>query len=339
MGTNAIISVLSLIIFFSLMSGSLNKLDNRATDNTVGYVKYSTARDVAFSAINLSLKNKELYGTFPISGSVDGGSYVVTGTQSGGTVNLVSTATYADSVYIIKVKFDVYPKPFPGTGAALGLNIDSVNFKMQGSALIDGRNYDSTGTIRTGSGDVAGVTVVDGYDSTKVAGYGGNINGSSDVKVDSALADPASFADEYIVNADSTYTVDFTKSITTFAGNKQWGTAASPKITYVNAGDSTNLAKFTGTIDGWGILVLRGYIQFSGNFTFHGLVINYGDNTLDFSLSTGTPKIIGSMLMGGDSHSTFQMKGNASILYSSSTLSEAKYVGKLLAYHIVDWYE
>jgi len=56
-------------------------------------------------------------------------------------------------------------------------------------------------------------------------------------------------------------------------------------------------------------------------------------------MAKGTPRIIGSLLMGGPPGSTLEMRGTANILYSSEALRQAQWIGKLLAYHILDWYE
>ncbi|HZY09724.1 MAG TPA: hypothetical protein VFF29_01075 [Bacteroidota bacterium] len=340
MGSQSMVTVLGLIVLFSIFNNFLNDKERLCADNTYGYAKYTAARDIARSAIHLALKNMEVDGTFPFSGSLDGGTYTVTGVAIADTLRMTSTANFSDTVYTISTTMWRYPKPFPGVGAALGLNIDSVEFMMKGSALIDGRNYDSTGTTLVGSGDVAGVTTISSYDSATVAAFGSKINGSSDVTVDDSLADPALFVDEYIASADYRFDAIAGQPQTVFAGNQVWGTATSPKITFVNAGDSTNLLKFTGTIEGWGILVVKGNVQWSGTFEFHGLVVVYSDAVLDFEgMAAGTPQIIGSLLMGGPPHSEFEMRGTSEILYSSDAIDNAKYIGKLLAYRIVDWYE
>ena len=340
MGSNAIITLLGLLIFFAVVSTNLNRADRTSKEATIGYVKYATARDIAHSAVNLALRAIDNGETLPISGSLDGGAYDVSGYLVDSLVYLTSNSQFCESTYTIKATLLRYPKPFPGVGAAVGLHIDSVGFQMKGTPLIDGHNYDSSGTYKVGTGDVPGVATLLPVDSATVAADGTKIDGSSDVTVDPLLADPALFVNEYIAMADYRFNAVLGQPQTVFAGNQVWGTAVSPKITFVNAGDSTNLVKFTGTVEGWGVLVVKGNVKWNGTFTFHGLVVVHSNTVLDFDgLAAGTPKIIGSLLMGGPPHSEFEMRGTSRVLYSSDALDDAKYIGKLLAYHILDWYE
>ena len=114
-------------------------------------------------------------------------------------------------------------------------------------------------------------------------------------------------------------------------------------ITYCNAGDDTNYSiKFTGGVVGYGILVVRGNIQFNGNFTFYGLVVVDGYNTQVQFNASGTPQVVGGVVIAGNAGASVTLKGsgsNAKVKYSSAALDQAKNIGKLRYYTILDWYE
>ena len=156
--------------------------------------------------------------------------------------------------------------------------------------------------------------------------------------MDGSTVDPLPFLAEYKNAADYTYNTP-----TTIGGNLNWGTAISPVIVYCNAGNDTNFAiKFTGTIVGYGILIVRGNIQFNGNFTFYGLVIVDGFNTSVTFNASGTPQITGGVIIAGNAGANVSIKGtgsNSKIRYSSAALQNAQFINKLQAYRVMKWYE
>jgi hypothetical protein len=113
-----------------------------------------------------------------------------------------------------------------------------------------------------------------------------------------------------------------------------WGSVNTPAVVYVN-GD----VNFQGNIEGWGILVVSGKISMSGTFKFHGLLIAYNSAVIDLQFGTGTPTIIGGVLMGGGSGGDFTMKGSSNVSYSKDALELAKYIHKLQVYRVMYWYE
>jgi hypothetical protein len=175
-------------------------------------------------------------------------------------------------------------------------------------------------------------------DSTTVKKAGGtNITGSTPVKVDVSTVNPLSFLNEYKLGADYTYAAG---SVST---NVTWGSASAPVITYCNAGDDpTYKITFSGTVTGYGILVIRGNVQFNSNFTFNGLVIIDGFNTQVQLGESGTPQIVGGMIMAGDAGASVTFKSTSTtgkILYSSSALKTASSIAKLRYYSIMEWLE
>jgi hypothetical protein len=342
MGSNSIFGVIALMVFFGLINSSLNERDRRAGEDTYGYIEYSTAREIARSGINIALKKvADSSSVTNVVGSLDGGSYNVSLTRISDTLNIISTARFSDTTYKIKTQLRVYTKPFPGSfGAAVGLDVQNVNFSIGTNGnkiLIDGNNYDTSGQTKVGSGNVAGVEVLTKTDSVAVWAYNKQIDGAPDVGVNSNLNNPLAYVDEYIADAD--YHLTLTSPLNN-STKLDFGSYNNPKIVYLDAGsDSNNVMSIKGNITGWGILVLHGSVAFGGTITWKGLVIVYDETHLDFSASTGNPTFIGALLMGGPPGSKFTTTGSALFRYSSQTLNTSKNIGKLLAYHILDWYE
>jgi hypothetical protein len=336
MGSNSFLGVLTLMIFFGLINSSLNERDRRAEEDTYGYIKVTTAREIGRSAINIALKKlSDSSSMTSVSGYLDGGTYNVSISRVDSIMNISSTARFGDSTYRIISRLLVYPKPFPKDSAAVSLHVNSIGMKMNGTPLIDGRNYDINGANPSDTGAVAGVAVLAKTDSANIAKYSGYINGSQDIAVNPALPNPDAFVEEYMASADYVLTPNGSP----YSGNASYGSITNPKIVFIDGSDSTHPVKISGGIQGWGILVVKGFFQLTGTMDWHGLVVVSSTSVFDFSLAKGTPRIIGSLLMGGPAGSTLEMRGNSSILYSSEALNQAQWIGKLLAYHILDWYE
>ena len=104
-----------------------------------------------------------------------------------------------------------------------------------------------------------------------------------------------------------------------YAGNGSWGTSTTPQITQI-----TGNAQITGTISGYGVLIVDGSLDIAGNFTFNGLVIATGGNV---SVQvTGNAGIYGSLLISPPTVSgstVLDVRGNAHIRYDSCALSPA----------------
>jgi hypothetical protein len=107
---------------------------------------------------------------------------------------------------------------------------------------------------------------------------------------------------------------------------------ASPQdgITYVDNA-ATGVAQWTGGGNGSGLLYTTGDLETGGNFMWKGLIYVEGDYKI-----TGTPSIIGAVLVRGHSEYAFS-GGNPCILYSSEAIAET--VSKAAGYIRVGWKE
>jgi hypothetical protein len=338
MGRASLFLVFGLSIAFGVIGLSMHGTSNRLVAAQTGYTKYIYARNMARMAVHTTLRAYDRnLDPIPTSGTFNGGSYTVQCNESGDTLWIASVGHYADSSYAMKTKLLRTTKPFPEIGAAIGIRATPVSFKIAGGAEVDGHNYDSTGTNLIGSGDKPGVTTMKTSDSSAVAASGSTIKGVPPVKVDTTTIDPKAFLDEYKANADYLYNVDGVYNSVT------WGSRQNPAIVYCNAGDDTSFSiKYTGSVVGYGILVVRGNVQFNGNFSFYGLVVIDGFNTTVQFGAAGTPQIVGGVIVAGNAGASVTLKGtgaNAKVKYSASALEQAKKIGKLRYYSIIEWYE
>lgn len=336
MGRLTILLVFGLALSFGIISFSLNRSNSETVELTAGYYNYSTSRNIARTAINMFLRKKEDTGAFAnLSGNAMGGSYSVTHTMSNDTVRILSVATFADTIYRIRTVMKEFPKPFPGITSAVGIRVNDVKIDLSGQAKIYGQNHDINGNLISPSvpaNDKVGVEVMIPADSLEALKSIASIFGfPTKIKVNPGMVNPADFVQEYINGADFSYGPG------TYSAQMTWGSVTDPKIVFCDG--STGTVHFSGQCVGWGILVVKGSLRATGQFTFYGLVVPFSDTIIDFDPFSGQAKIVGAVLMGGATGSSFEMKGQATVNYSSAALDKAKMIGKLLAYRIISWYE
>jgi hypothetical protein len=339
MGRMAIIIVIGLSLTVGIVGYTLNNSKTGTLEGVAGFDKYTTSRNIAHTAVNMALRaldrNDSVFiATKSMSVSLMGGTATVVLSYPSlpalDTVDLTANARFMDTTRVMRIRLYRRPVPFPTIGSAVGLRVPNVNFSMNGTPNIDGRNHNMAGALLAASAnDKPGVGFITPSDTLDVVPYASKIDGvPKDGVYDSTIVDPAAFVPEYIAAADRKYTTG------TYGSNMTWGSASAPQIIYAD-GD----VKFNGTIDGWGILVVRGTLTLAGNFTFRGLVVAYQDYTIDIQFSSGTPDVIGAVIMAGGDGSNFQMKGNSKVVYSKDALEMAKYINKLQVYRVVRWYE
>ena len=339
MGRASLFLVLGLSLAFGIIGFSMRRTTNSLVEAQTGYSKYLFARNLARTAVHTTLRAFDRNLTpIPEAGSFNGGSYTVQYHELGDTLWLRSTGMYAESTYTMRVKLLRTTKPFPRVGAAIGIRATPVNFLIAGHAEVDGRNYDSIGAKLMGYGDVPGVATMTKTDSATVAKEEDEIEGVPPIKVDTSTIDPLPFLNEYKSNADYVYNISGV-----YSGSMKWGTQANPVVVYCNAGDDTTFSiKFTGDVVGYGILVVRGNVQFNGSINFKGLVVVDGFNTVVQFGAAGTPQIVGGVIIAGNAGASVTLKGtgaDAKVKYSADALDKARRIGKLRYYSIIEWYE
>ena len=338
MGKLTLILIVGLTITFGIISWSLSRSNITTAETTLGYYKFSTSRNISRSAINLKLR--KIDDGFPVGesifGNMMGGTFRVDSIFSrNDSIGFRSLATFNDTIYKIRVMFQRDPKPFPKVSAAVGIRVNNVNFDMSGQSQINGNNHDLNGNLIVPSvpaNNVNGVEVMIPPDSVEAAQDASKIFGEpSKIRINPNMENPAAFVLEYIFGADFVYGPG------TYTTGQTWGSAQNPAIVYVDGSSGT--VHFSGKCVGWGILVVRGSLKATGQFNFYGLVIPFSDTIIDFDPFSGKAEIIGAVLMGGATGSSFELKGQATVKYSKESLEKAKMIGKLMYYKVLSWYE
>lgn len=339
MGRTALLLVLGLGAAFAVIGINLRNSGTAATEQQVGYHKYASARNLARTAVHARLRaiDRGLSITGRLEGEFNDGTFY-TEVDSGATLDTIymdSHSQFAESTYYMRLKLYRYSKPYPMVNSAVGIRATPVDFKMQGSAKIDGRDHDSDGSL-TGDPGKPGVAVMTTADSATVMLNGGSTGVVGGVAVDTTTSNPLDYVQEYLSNYDYRYT----QADSPISADITWGSPEDPKIVVCWTPDTTVAVKFTGNCEGWGILVVHGDLTLAGTFKWHGLVIAYGDESMiRVTASVGTPEIYGGLIMSGGAGSAFYMRGNVSMNYSSEALEQARWINKLLAYRIIEWYE
>jgi uncharacterized protein (UPF0333 family) len=343
MGRTALFLVLGLGMAMGFIGFQIYRSGELATDTQYAYLKYMNARNLARTSVHAALRAYDR-GPTPATGVstyFNNGNFKLNSLSSSSdedTLWIATEGTYAESTYTMRLTLLRTAKPFPGMNAATAIRATPVSLTLTGHASIDGHNHDWTGTHLIGSGDMPGIATMNGSDSATVkSAAGSNVDGVPPVGIDTSTADPSAFLNIYKNNADYTYNTSGTYS------GQTWGSASNPAVVYCNAGDDTSFSiKFTGGVVAYGILVVRGNVQFNGNLNFYGLVVVDGFNTTVSFGASGTPAIVGGVLVAGNAGASVSLKGtgeNAKIVYSSQALNRAKNISKLRYYTILDWYE
>ncbi len=338
MGRMAIIIVIGLSLTVGIVGYSLNNSKTGTIENVAGFDKYTISRNIAHTAVNMALRaldrNDSLFiATRTMTAGVMGGRATVTLSYPSlpalDTVDLTTTASFMDTSRTMRLRLHRRPIPFPVVKEAVGLRVPNVLFTMSGNPKIDGNNHSMLGVkLPASANDKPGVGFLTAADTADAAPYASKIDGTTDAKYDTTIDDPGLYSAEYISAADRVFTSG------TYGSNMTWGSPAVPQIIFADGN-----VKFNGNIDGWGILLVRGNLTLAGTFTFRGLVIVYQESSIDVQFATGTPDVIGGLIMSASSGSKFEMKGNSAVVYSKEALEMAQFINKLQAYRVIRWYE
>ncbi len=346
MGRAAIFLVMGLGIAMGFIGKNITDTTGRALEANYSYLKYMYARNLARAAVHAALRTYDRNADPDTTAVVPfaGGTYQIYSIRYSAsprdTIWMKSRGSFADTNYTMDLSLFRSTRPFPTANSAIGIRATPVTFTMTGQASVDGKNYTADGASLVGSGDKPGVATMTSADSTTVRNAGGsNITGSVAVQKDTTTANPAQYIAEYLNNADFTFT---TGSI---SGNRTFGSANNPVIVVCDSPADTNYkVKFTGNVTGYGILAIRGNLELAGTFNWYGLVVVFGEaNTVSFG-GSGTPGIVGGLIVAqpGTGSASLALKGTGNqgkVKYSSAALANARNIGRLRFYQIINWYE
>lgn len=366
MGSNTVIMVLGLVLIFGIIGNSLNKSNSESVGLTTGYYKYSVARNIAHTSINLTLRRIETFSetNFTFTGNYEGGSYKVVCDDSlgGKFLRIKSTSRYSDSTYKINALLERYAKDFPGLISTVGFNFSPIDFDLKNfnpknpKVKISGEDHtwgwQNVNTpipipVPGDSTDVSAISVTTASDSSIIMNnYAAALSSTENkISVTGTIPNFANVIQEFIAMSDTQHIAGNSQLVLTSINTPAWGDSLKPKIIYIDATKSS--VKINSAI-GYGILIVRGKLEIASNFNFFGLIIPYNGKVDDSTgfitdtttiTQTGTMNLYGSLFMEGAAGSDFFMNGTANLYYSSSALSKAQNIGKLQFYKIVSWYE
>lgn len=339
MGRLALVLIVILGVTTGIVAYSINLSKRYTIENVVGFEKYTTARNIAHTGVNLMLhtldeedtsyinainRGEKVWIVKNVLGGICSVSVKLTNPAKLDTIDMTSNSIYVDTSYRMTLRLQRFPKPFPDVGAAVGLASSPIAFDMNGTPKIDGRDHFMNGALVGGTTDTIGVAVTTVAESTLVAAFNSKLTGDPRKVAIQPSDDPGNYVQEYINGKD----YDFG----TGSYNGNYGTKAAPVIGYVH-GD----VKFTGNGSFYGVLVIDGTIDMQGTYDIYGLVICMGDDNV-VATSAGTPEIHGGIIVTGN-NTKFTMKGTSDVQYSTEALNMARYITKLLAYKVMKWYE
>jgi hypothetical protein len=335
MGKGILILVVGLAGLISLLIVNLNANTNRSLDTTLDMYKTTQARLISNSGIEVYLekmrRDKDLTGTFK-DNTLLGGSYDID--ISGPDSNLIIRAvgSYEDKIHTSIVNALREPVQMPGVSSALYISSNTVSLNLNGNVDIDGNDHNMNGTAGSKS-PLPGVGVDDATDSayvvdnvkSKITKTIKGEGGAPSVKTVPDTTDWLALSEEFIFSADTILTTG------TYSSGSQFGTYDEPIITYCNG--SVDFTDATG----YGIMIINGNINLSGNFTYYGIVIVYGQSSIRCQ-AIGNNSIYGGTILIGNEVS-IESQGNAQFYYSYEAIQNGNLKLKSSRFKILSWLE
>jgi hypothetical protein len=325
---------LSMIIGFIILK--LNANSKEGLSVTVHQFEITQARLIANSGIETYLekmrRNKTLSGDY-LDRPLFGGSYDIH--ISGPDSNLIirSVGNFDGVTHESIVNAKRTPLQLPPVYGSLFVSSTNLSLNFNGNMLIDGNDTKTDGSAGTGA-PLPGIGVDSPNDSSfiinnlksKITKDILGLGGAPSVRTVNDVVDWNEVTQNLIFGADLTLPAG------TYTAPMEFGTTASPKITYIT-GDVT----LSGKCDGDGIMIINGNVNMAGQFTYRGIIIVYGQSTIDTKIA-GNGGIYGSTILVGSSVN-IQATGNSSFYYSSQAIENAKNNLKSSRFSIISWWE
>ncbi len=335
MGKGILILVVGVAGLISLLIVNLNANTNRSLDTTLDMYKTTQARLISNSGIEVYLekmrRDKDLTGPFE-NNELLGGSYnlYISGPDSDLTIR--SVGYYEDKIHTSIVNAKREPVKMPGVGAALYVSSHTVSLNLNGNVDVDGNDHEMNGAPGTETA-LPGVGVDDAADSVYVIDnvkpkISKTIKGEGGVPSVQTIPDTTDWlglTEDFIFSADTILTTG------TYSSGSEFGTADCPIITYCNG--SVDFTDATG----YGIMIINGDINLSGNFNYYGVVIVYGQSTIRCQ-AIGNNSIYGGTILVGDNVS-IASQGNAEFYYSWKAIQLGQLKLKSSRFEILSWLE
>jgi len=334
MGRATIIILLGFSIITSFIILKLNANSKEGLTTTVDHYENTSARLIANSGVEIYLeklrRDKDLVGNFS-NINLDGGEYSISISGPDTFRTITSIATLGGTTHTSIVEARRFPVKLPKINAAVYIEADTLALNLNGNMNIDGNDYLMNGTPGPES-PLPGIGVDDAPDSSfiidnvkpKIAGEIDGYGGTPSVWTINDNIDWLALAKELIFSADTTL-------VTGTYTQASFGTPAEPIITFVNGN-----VDFTDAT-GYGVMVINGNANMSGNFKYYGIVIVYDQSTIRCQ-TIGNNGIYGATILVGKEVS-IESQGNSTFYYSSEAINLAKLKLKSSRFEIVSWWE
>ena len=347
MGKSILLITLGVSVIISFLILKLNANSKEGLDVSVNMFEKTQARLISNSGVEVYLEklkaDKSLMDKSFADNDLFGGSYDITIEGPETNIKLTSIATFHDVTHktIVYANADKVPlNPPPG---AMYLTANTIgtfknNTGISGSVLIDGNNHNIDGTSLSNGIILPGIAVDGDAQKTEVINIIKNnaidqvlgTGGMPSVATVNNTIDWNDYAEQLVENPD--IIIDTQDKVHPM---NNWGTIDDPKVTFVNGDISiTN----SDAAEGCGILVVNGNLSIAGTFTFRGVIIAYKETTIEIHLS-GNGKIIGGIVVAGQSITIEVASGNFSTLYSKPALDLVASLLQTNRFNIISWWE
>jgi hypothetical protein len=335
MGKGILILVVGVAALISLLIVNLNANTNQSLDTTLDMYKATQARLISNSGVEVYLekmrRDKDLTGTF-LNNTLMGGKYDLY--ISGLDPNLIirSVGYFDNKFHTSLVNAKREPIKIPGVNSALYISSNTSSLNLNGNVDIDGNDHRMNGTVGS-EPPLPGVGVDDAADSAyvinsvkpKITKTINGAGGSPSVHTIADNTDWLAFSEDLMFSADTILTTG------TYSTGSEFGTYDEPIITYCD-GD----VDFTDAT-GYGIMVINGNINLSGNFVYYGVVIVYGQSSIRCQAIGNNSIYGGTILVGNDV--SIESQGNAEFYYSSEAINLGILKLKSSRFKITSWLE
>lgn len=335
MGKGVLIIVLGISVLITIMIINLNANANASTSTTVDFYKKTKTRLIANSGIEMYFekmrRNKTLKGNFP-NNTFGSGTFSVSIYGPDSLLKVKSTATFMGYTHTSIATARRTPVQMPNVNSALYISSNNINLNLNGNVDIRGIDYNMDGTPG-GADALPGVGVDTPVDSAYV------VNDISK-RISKSILGSGATPSVYTVNSGYDwlaitealiFSADTIIGTGTYSQGATFGTQTKPIITYANGN-----VDFTDAT-GYGIMIVNGNINLSGNFKFYGILIAYGQTTIR-TQTIGNNGIYGGTILVGENVS-LESQGNSYFWFSHQAIENAQVNLKSSRFDVLDWWE
>ena len=335
-GKGALILVLGAAAILTMLILNLNANATSQVQTTVDFYKQTQARLISNSGVEIYLeklrRNKSLSGSFTDNDLLEGKyDILIYGPDSELVIKSAAEFQKVKHTSVVTAKRE--PISMPKINAAIYVSSDNLDLKMSGNNIsVDGNDHNTDGSSGPNP-PIPGFGVDNPSDSTYVVdNIKPKINridgegGSPSVRTINDTTDWLALTENII------FAADITLPSGTYSSGTYLGDPGHPKIIHAD-GD----VHFSGTMSGDGIMVVNGNLTLSGQFTFRGIIIVYGQSSIQTDI-VGQGTVYGSTICVG-TDVDIKAAGNAGLFYSSQAISNAKLNLKSSRFEILSWWE